>query len=349
MNQIKDNYKKKLDVLYQNNIITSKQLDHFLRRDIEIIFLNQDFNLLSLSEIIPYLVIGASKKYINSMKVPYQATSYVAAESISHPGHYLYKLPGLQNGGVLDLTGGNRKFGDTVYAATHQIIIGYNAIILSATNLTSTFNNIWNWQFFGNYLKNTHYKIYLDLKKLYEKYPKTSNTLHYVIVARSNHTLKRLKIIDLYLRKKLKIFDPKCNLKVIFMTNQNGYEYLSKDIRESDNVKYIVTGEVFDFFRGLLEVRKKYAIKLMLNDGGRIMSNNIKEQGLLGEERITLEPPIDDYRFINERQLKQSILGIKGSGLDSCEIPNSILLNSTKIDDEYANVYLYALDESKVL
>lgn len=349
MSQIRDNYQKKLDMLYQKNDLTADELDHFIRRGIEILSLKHDFNLVALSEIIPYLVIGASKNYINSMKVPYQATSYVAAESISYPGNYIYKLPGLQNGGVINLTGGHRKFGDIIFAATHQIIIGYNAIILSATNLTSTANNIWDWKFFGNHLKNTFYDIYLDLQKLYEQYPKTSDTLYYIIVARSNSTFKRLKIIDLYLSNKLKIFDPKFNLKIMFMTDQNGYDYASKNIRESDNIKYIITGKRFNIFQGLLELRRKYGIKLLLNDGGRIMSNDVKDQGLLGEERITLEPPIHDYQFINKKQLKESILGIKGSGIDNCEIPSSILLNSTKIKDEFANVYIYALDEKKIL
>ena len=40
----------------------------------------------------------------------------------------------------------------------------------------------------------------------------------------------------------------------------------------------------------MLTLRKKYSVDIMLNDGGRIMSNGVRDSGLLGEERVTLEP-----------------------------------------------------------
>jgi hypothetical protein len=39
----------------------------------------------------------------------------------------------------------------------------------------------------------------------------------------------------------------------------------------------------------MMNLRSKYNIDIMLNDGGRQMSNGIRDIGLLGEERITLE------------------------------------------------------------
>ncbi len=41
---------------------------------------------------------------------------------------------------------------------------------------------------------------------------------------------------------------------------------------------------------GLEILRKEFDIKYLLNDGGRIMSNSIRDSGILGEERVTLEP-----------------------------------------------------------
>jgi hypothetical protein len=93
-------------------------------------------------------------------------------------------------------------------------------------------------------------------------------------------------------------------------------------------------------------LRKKFEVKLLLNDGGRMMSNSIREHGILGEERITLEPfnPLTLGYTIDS----SCILAKKGSGLDNSEIEHSILLDSIPISDEKANVYLYPMDENKI-
>jgi hypothetical protein len=50
---------------------------------------------------LPEIVIGASSRYINKMKVPYQATSYVAANTRHDgKGSYIYKIPGKSAGGI---------------------------------------------------------------------------------------------------------------------------------------------------------------------------------------------------------------------------------------------------------
>jgi len=40
----------------------------------------------------------------------------------------------------------------------------------------------------------------------------------------------------------------------------------------------------------MLTLRKKYSVDIMLNDEGTNMSNGVRDAGLLGEERVTLEP-----------------------------------------------------------
>ncbi len=76
------------------------------------------------------------------------------------------------------------------------------------------------------------------------------------------------------------------------------------------------------------------------------MSNSMRACGILGEERITLEPFNSltlDYAVSSD-----CILGKNGSGLDNSELECSILLNSTPVNDEKANVYLYPMDETKI-
>ena len=98
----------------------------------------------------------------------------------------------------------------------------------------------------------------------------------------------------------------------------------------------------------MLTLRKKYSVDIMLNDGGRIMSNGVRDAGLLGEERVTLEPYPGNGIIPNEID-PTSILGKKGIGLDENEVEGTILIHSNQIGDEKANVYLYPLDEQKII
>jgi hypothetical protein len=75
------------------------------------------------------------------------------------------------------------------------------------------------------------------------------------------------------------------------------------------------------------------------------MSESIRDNGLLAEERVTLEP-------YNSATLKYEIddtciLGKKGWGLDGSELKGSLLLDSIKIGYEWANVYVYPLNMYK--
>ena len=77
------------------------------------------------------------------------------------------------------------------------------------------------------------------------------------------------------------------------------------------------------------------------------MSNGFKENGVIAEERVTLEPyPGKEFLdFDHKDQLLQGCtLGIKGSGLDGSELKGGLLAQSIKInDEEKANVYVYPL------
>ena len=260
---------------------------------------------------------------------------------------YVYKIPGKNAGGVLLLSGGKRKSGDNGFASTNRILIGYKAIMVSAVNLMVNKNHIWNWEFFGNNFKESNPDIYEDLLKL-ELIKKRSKHFSYIVIARSDRTFKRVNLLEEYKKNEIAVLNPNNKIQVIFVTSQSGYNYAAKTIPESDLVNYIITGEEFDIYKAMLTLRKKYNVDIMLNDGGRIMSNGVRDSGLLGEERVTLEPYPGNGLIPNEID-PTSILGKKGIGLDGNELEGTILLHSNEIADEKANVYLYPLDEQKII
>jgi hypothetical protein len=299
-----------------------------------------------LGEIIPEIVIGASSDYVSKMKVPYQATSYIAAMTgKTGKGTYIYKISDKPGGGVLSLTGGIRKLGDSIFASTHRILLGTNSMMISADNLVVNKEQIWNWQFFGNAIKESNPNIYEDLTKLRDKIG-TKSMFHQLVVARSDKTFRRLKFANLCQKNQIRILDSKNGIKVVFLTNESGYEYASRFLPESDLIHYVITGKEFDMYLAMIQIRQSYGIDMILNDGGRIMSNSVRDLGLLGEERVTLEPYPGNL-FIPQRDKisSKNVLGIEGTGIDGGEIKNSIKIHSTRIRDELANVYLYRMDE----
>jgi hypothetical protein len=329
-----------------------------LRRGVQIISPASDFGLKSLAEILPEIVISACPAYIDKMKVPYQATSFLGAATAKIPDTaksknlspltYVYKLPGKKAGGVPLLTRGKRKIGDSVFAATHRILLGSNAIVVSALNLMANKDKIWNWKFFGKYVKESSQDVYRDLTRLNEVINKKKRFCQ-VVVARSDSTFRKLKIVEHYFKNKIAILDQTNDIKVIFLTNQNGYDYASKSIPESNLVDYIVTGEQFDYLKGLEILRKEFRIKIMLNDGGRLMSNGLRDLGLLAEERITLEPfPGKKIMPDSEKLDPTSIIAMDGTGIDGNELEQAIRISSTEIGDERANVYSYVLNEGLI-
>lgn len=339
-------YKRQLSLLLDNEVISEELHHHFNNRGLKVISPLNDFGLDYLGEILPEIVIGASSDYINKIKVPYQATSYVAARTgKSGKGTYIYKLIGRPSGGVLSLTGGIRKLGDSVFASTHRILLGTKAMMISADNLVVNKEHIWNWQFFGNAIKESNPNIYADLLKLRDKIG-TKSMFHQIVVARSDKTFRRLKFVNLCQKNQIRILDPKNGIKVVFLTNESGYEYASRFLPESDLIHYVITGKEFDMYLAMIQIRRSYGIGIILNDGGRIMSNSVRDLGLLGEERVTLEPyPGDQFVPQRDKIGSKNVLGIEGAGIDGGELKNAIKFHSTRIRDELANVYLYGLDE----
>jgi len=348
MENILEQYNAKLHLLKEKNVISSEQLEHFLDRGLQIIEPgSSQYNLFSLAQFLPYIIIGASKDYIDKLTIPYQATSFLAAQASPKSDRYIYKIPMKKGGGVRQLTGNKRKFGDNLFASTHKIIMGYQAILTSIYNLVQNKQQTLDWRFYANHFQQSSPNLYEDLCKLNDMYSRqTTSPSYFIIVARHAQSFQRSGIIDLYLKNQITIFNQTLR-KIIFLTDQSGYDYCSKVIKESDNIKYVTTGERFNIHYGLSDLKKNYKINLILNDGGRIMSNGFKENGVIAEERVTLEPyPGKEYLDFDHQDylLKDCTLGIKGSGLDGSELNGGLLAHSIKInDDEKANVYVYPL------
>jgi len=337
-------YKTQLSLLLDKGVISENIYKHFIKRGLKVISPSNDYGLYNLGDILPEIVIGASEEYVCNMKVPYQATSYIAARTANTgKAVYIYKINDRPGGGVISLTGGIRKLGDSIFASTHRILLGRKAIMISADNLVVNKEHIWNWQFFGNTIRQSYPNIYEDLVKLSEKASKGSE-FRQIVVARSDKTFHRLNIAGLCRKNQIKILDPKHGIKVTFLTNDSGHEFASKFIPETDLIEYIITGTDFDMYLAMIKFKKLHGIDMILNDGGRIMSNSVRDEGLLGEERVTLEPYPGD-QFIPQRSKldQQNVLGIEGAGIDGGEIKNGIKVHSTRINDELANVYLYPL------
>ena len=89
-----DSYVSRLQQLLESKKITSEHFNHFKSRGIEIIRPLQDFGLKSLGRVLPEIVIGAKYEFVKTMKIPYQATSFLVANTKSNlNGWYVYKIP----------------------------------------------------------------------------------------------------------------------------------------------------------------------------------------------------------------------------------------------------------------
>lgn len=344
-------YVRHLEFLAERNRIGSEQLEHFIKRGIQVISPSRDFGLDSLGKILPEIVIGASSEYISRLKVPYQATSYLAASAVDNNdvGPYVYKISGRKAGGVPFLSGGKRRQVDNAFASTHRILMGHDAIMVSADNLMMNKENIWNWHFFGDSFQDSDPNVFEDLSKLETKMG-NSYQPKYIVVARSDKTFKRLNMIEECEKHRIAALDRRKGIHVIFLTNDAGYAFARNSLPESAELSYIVTGKDFDIQKAMIILRNEFHILKLLNDGGRQMSNGVLKTGLLGEERVTLEPyPGDEIMKSNKGIDLSSILGKKGLGIDGSELTGAILLHSITIGKERANVYTYPLNDEIVL
>ncbi len=341
-----ENYNKQLDFLYEIKTLETEKFEHFKKRGVQFYDTNKDLNCYNLSKILPYIVIGVSNEYVDKMKVPYQATSFVVGEVYSqNSGIYAYKIKGKQGGGIQLLTGGNRKSGDNIFASLHRILIGNRAIMVTINNMMENHDQIWSWEFFGKYLLDNNPLVYKDLLNLSKRFV-DKGKFYFVISIRTFESITKLNFVEKYNNNKIAMLNPENNVKVIIITTHQIYKFLSEFIKESSLIFYIITGDNFEIQTGLEILRKEFDVKYLLNDGGRIMSNSIRNCGILGEERVTLEPfnSITLGYPINS----DCILGKKGSGIDKSEIEYSLLLNSQSIQDEKTNVYIYPMNENKI-
>jgi hypothetical protein len=341
-----EGYYERLDNLYEKKSISPEKFYHLKGRGVQLLDTRNDLSCYHISKILPHVVIGASPEYVDKMSIPYQATSYIAAEVYyKNSGVYAYKVLDKKGGGVPLLTGGNRKMGDNIFASLHRILLGNQAIIVTINNMMENYNQIWSWDFFGNNLLKDYPLLYQELLDLARKTVDRSKS-YFVISIRSVQSVEKSNFLSYYNDNKISMLNPENGLKVIIVTDRRVYDYLSRFVKESDFVSYVVTGDTFRIDSGLKTLRKKFGIKYLLNDGGRIMSDSMRDEGVLGEERVTLEP--FDPKTLEYEIDGSCVLGKKGSGVDESEIEFSILLDSMPIGDEKANVYVYPMKEDKM-
>jgi hypothetical protein len=346
LREFTESYYERLNNLYEKKSINSEKLYHLKERGIQLLDTKNDLSCYHLSKILPYIVIGASPTYVQKMSIPYQATSFIAAEVYyKSSGVYAYKILDKKGGGVPLLTGGSRKIGDNIFASLHRILLGSQAIIVTLNNMMENHGQIWSWDFFGNNLLKDYPLLYQELLDLAKKTVVRSKS-YFVISIRSIESVEKSNFLSYYNDNKIAMLNPENGLNVIILTNTRVYDYLSRFVKESDLVSYVITGDTFKIGAGFKTLRKKFGIKYLLNDGGRIMSNSMRDEGILGEERVTLEPfnpKTLEYRIDN-----CCILGKKGVGIDESEVESSILLDSLPIGDEKANVYVYPMNNDKI-
>ena len=57
-----ESYHNRLDILYENKILSEEKLAHFKKREVPFYDTDKDLNCSNLSKILPYIVIGASNE-----------------------------------------------------------------------------------------------------------------------------------------------------------------------------------------------------------------------------------------------------------------------------------------------
>jgi len=346
---ILSDYKKKLESLLDKKIIDEEKFRHFLDRGVQIISFKGKFH--TLDRYLPDgIVIGASKQYINHLKIPYQETSFMVANSVPEGrGVYIFKTFG-KGGGVENLAGGTRPLGDNIFASLNRITIGKYANMVSAKNFVDNKDEIYGWHYFGDNLREQDENLYDDLAS-FAKFMNVPEYPVHIVIARDKSTFERLKIIELYNKNRIASLETKNQTQVIFLTNDQGYQYASKFIKPDDDfVHYIhktkTSGEI-DIIDCLKELRSTFGIKHLLNDGGRKMALSMIQMGIVGGERITYEP-FPGNKFLPKNIDDDSVLGKDGIGFDGCEIENSFVIYTHQIkyksNLEKMKLHLYPLN-----
>ena len=76
-----ESYVNKLQQLLDSKRIEIENFNQFKSRGIQIFRPLHDFGLRYLGRVLPEIVVGASNEFIRKMKVPYQATSFLVANT----------------------------------------------------------------------------------------------------------------------------------------------------------------------------------------------------------------------------------------------------------------------------
>jgi len=323
-------FKTQLDELISKSQISEIEYNHFLKRGIQYEKFGKKYP--KLREIFPEgMPIGASKKFIQELEIPYQETSFVCSLATkSSPKVYIYKKTP-ESGQIKDLLAGKRPVGDNIFAALNRILLGDKAVLISADNLIENKEQIWDWRFFGKNLIKKYPEVYKELKDFSEK--KSGSKITQVVIARKKETFRRLNILKKSNNKEIAILNDQ-NTKVIFLTNDEGKEIINKI--KSDNVSHISKsnqrGEI-DIIQCLKELKKRFNVPMMLNDGGRIMSDGLKREKLLGGERITYES-FPGEKYAPKKIQNAMILGKEGQGKDNSELKDAVVVFSKKLNIE---------------
>lgn len=358
-NTILENFHNKLDMLLDsNNAHFSKNTyKHFKERGLET-FSFEDYD--SLDKYFPKgIPLSVSAKYLNKMKVPDQNTSYVMAKAQIDRPEYIFNIPGMEGGGIPNLTSGSRSIVDNLAATLSAIFLGYHATTITLSNWMANSGQVWKEGFFLEHLPSKLKDEALRIKKKFFENIGAPEEPYLVVGIRSKESLDNLFSNENYKKKRVSSLNPENGIKMIFITNKDVKEIMLRKLPGSEHINYIDTGEIYDTHKGMLLLRKSpYKIERMLNDGGAEYSNQLIDLKLLSGQRIT-KMPWPGPGFIPENIVKnhpKSVLGHDGaSEIDGSEIKNAIKIFSHEIPSqrpglkEHVNVYLHELDEKKVL
>ena len=352
-----EDFHHKLNILLDSNSLSKPVYNHFIERGLE------TFSFKGYDNFDKYfprgIPLSVSEEYLNKMKVPDQNTSYVMAKAQVERPEYIFNIPGIEGGGIPNLTSGTRSVVDNMAATLSAIFFGYHATTITLGNWMANSRQVWKEGFFLEHLPPKLMEEAITIKRKFFEKVGASDEPYLVVGIRSTSSLDNLLSNENYQKKHVASLNPENGIKMIFITSKDVKEIMLKELPESDHIFYIDTGEIYDIYNGMLSLRKSpYNIKRMLNDGGAEYSNHLIDLKLLSGQRIT-KMPWPGPGFIPKdiaTNYPKSVLGHDGaSELDGSEIKNSIEIFSQEIPSqrpglkEYVNVYLHNLDEKKVL
>ena len=80
---------------------------------------------------------------------------------------------------------------------------------------------------------------------------------HFIISIRTFKSITSSNFIELYKDNKIAMLNPENNIKVVIVTTLQIYNFLSKIIKESHLISYIITGDTFEMLNWVRNFKKK--------------------------------------------------------------------------------------------